>query len=295
MDIVLILLSTYNGEKYLREQIESLIAQEDIYIKILVRDDGSNDDTLLILQEYKDKGVLDFYTGGNLKPARSFMELIFKAPEADYYALCDQDDVWDKHKVSVAVKKLKCQIKPALYYCAMNIVDQNLNKYGYYFREESKSKSLEYSCLFGDEIAGCTMVLNKKLMKAIRIYNPGFITMHDGWIHRICLCVNGEVIGDSNAYIQYRQHGRNTVGMNKRSLSQQYEKWRRKEKKLSKLANEMRIGYGKCSKDLYEKLCVISQADKMTNKFKIVSMGIKCNSSRKEIAKLILKLIRGSF
>lgn len=77
MKNVLVILSTYNGEKYLREQIESVLKQENVKISILVRDDGSTDNTCNILEEYEKKGLLRWYTGKNLKPAKSFIDLFF--------------------------------------------------------------------------------------------------------------------------------------------------------------------------------------------------------------------------
>lgn len=98
----LILLSTYNGEKYLPELLESVLAQKDIYVDILARDDGSTDKTVEILKKYDRVKV---YGGNNLKPAKSFLDLIWKADiNYDYYALCDQDDVWKEEKIISAVK-----------------------------------------------------------------------------------------------------------------------------------------------------------------------------------------------
>ena len=93
MSKILILMSTYNGEKYLREQIESIRNQtikEDI--EILVRDDGSKDGTLEILEEYAEIGTLQFIRGKNIGSAQSFHELLRIAPKYDYYAFADQDD-----------------------------------------------------------------------------------------------------------------------------------------------------------------------------------------------------------
>ena len=76
MKKVLVLLSTYNGEKYLKEQIDSVLAQKNTDVSILVRDDGSTDKTLEILEKYKKDGKLEWYTGKNLKPAKSFLNLV---------------------------------------------------------------------------------------------------------------------------------------------------------------------------------------------------------------------------
>lgn len=120
----LILLSTYNGEKYLPELLESVLAQKDIYVDILARDDGSTDKTVEILKKYDRVKV---YGGNNLKPAKSFLDLIWKADiNYDYYALCDQDDVWKEEKIISAVKCIENIDKPALYSSAVEVVDKDL-------------------------------------------------------------------------------------------------------------------------------------------------------------------------
>lgn len=243
---VVVLMSTYNGEEYLHEQLDSVFSQEGVEVNVIVRDDGSTDKTLFILQEYEKKKPLKFYTGENLKPAKSFMDLVYNAPDAEYYALCDQDDVWVQGKLKAAVDFLETCDNPALYYHGMNLVDKELNRYGYYFRKQENAKSMEFSCLYGDEIAGCTMVFNGELLNAIRAYKPSFITMHDGWIHRVCLCVHGSIYGDETAYINYRQHGNNAVGMQQRKILNQFSEMKKKECRFSKLAKEMLKGYGNC-------------------------------------------------
>ena len=98
-------MSTFNGEKYLQEQLNSLFNQENIKLDILVRDDNSTDKTKEIL----DRNHIKWYTGKNLKPAKSFFDLIKKSGDFEYYAFCDQDDVWDNKKLYIAIKKLeKC-------------------------------------------------------------------------------------------------------------------------------------------------------------------------------------------
>lgn len=116
---VCVLMSTYNGGKYLQEQIDSLIGQADVNLTVLVRDDGSSDSTTVILERYKQKGVLDWYPGENIGSARSFLDLVSRAPYCDYYALCDQDDYWFPEKLSVAISRLEQtdSSKSALYFC----------------------------------------------------------------------------------------------------------------------------------------------------------------------------------
>lgn len=95
MKTVSVLLSTYNGEKYLREQLDSLLVQQGVDLRIIARDDGSKDTTVEILKEYAGKDTrVSFFEGKNVGPAQSFFDLIMKSPDSDYYAFCDQDDVW---------------------------------------------------------------------------------------------------------------------------------------------------------------------------------------------------------
>ena len=107
MKSIQVLLSTYNGARYLREQLDSLLSQENVDIKILVRDDGSTDDTIKILNEYQNRGLLAWYTGPNMRPAKSFLNLLIQSPESEVYAFCDQDDVWKPEKMYMAVCQLK--------------------------------------------------------------------------------------------------------------------------------------------------------------------------------------------
>lgn len=127
MKKVQVLLSTYNGEKYLKEQIESILKQKEVDIHLLVRDDGSSDSTIKILEEISNKNKkITFYKGKNIGPARSFMELLKKSEEADYYSFADQDDIWEENKIISAINKLKNTNEPELYLSALGIVNEKL-------------------------------------------------------------------------------------------------------------------------------------------------------------------------
>lgn len=214
MDKVVVLLSSYNGEKYIREQLDSILAQEEIIPMIIVRDDGSTDKTCSILDEYQQQGNLTWYNGENLKPARSFIHLIQNAPECQYYALCDQDDFWMKDKLKIAISKLReCNAeKPALYYGCPRLVDAELNLLPIYKGALQRMTDFN-SMLINSNATGCTMVFNKKLLDIVKQSNPDFIYMHDAWIHKICIINNGTLLFDEDVHILYRQHGNNVVGI----------------------------------------------------------------------------------
>lgn len=213
MKQVAVLMSTYNGEKYITTQIESVLNQTGVNIKLLVRDDGSTDKTISILKQYEKEGKLNWYTGENLKPAKSFMNLIKNAPDADYYAFSDQDDYWKPEKLSRAVNILNTfdLNKPALYYSNTTLVDKNL--------KELKDKPAQRGpftkvgqVVIGSNATGCTMCFNKELLKMVQKYEPSYQIMHDGWVHKICVVTGGNVFFDKKSYILYRQHDNNVVG-----------------------------------------------------------------------------------
>lgn len=211
---VLILMSTYNGEKYIETQIESLLKQKSVQLDILVRDDGSKDNTTAILDKYQQAGVLKWYTGENLRPAKSFLHLLYNCPgDYDYYAFCDQDDYWLPEKMISAVNKMSDTSDiPAMYYCDLQIVDSSLEP----IRKTSNFQKgiCIPQMLLAYCIPGCSMVMNRKLHDIIikHLPDPDTVTMHDCWVYYICTYIGGRIIGDNNCLIQYRQHGKNAVG-----------------------------------------------------------------------------------
>jgi rhamnosyltransferase len=215
---VQILLSTYNGEKYLYEQIDSLLKQEDVSINILVRDDESSDNTVKILEKYQSKGLLTWYVGKNLGPAKSFMDLISKASNADYYAFCDQDDIWLQKKLKASIEFLSCLEKdiPGLYFSNTTMVNSDL--------KSLPSPAIRGLFTFGESLIrnsaiGCTVVFNARLLYYLKLYVPQYLIMHDYWAYQICLALGGKIYYDKNSYIKYRQHGYNVVGGKETFLS----------------------------------------------------------------------------
>lgn len=210
---ILVLMSTFNGGKYLQEQLDSLYRQT-VPIDILVRDDGSTDGTLKILEKNARLGKLQWYTGENLKPAKSFWDMVQTAPEADYYAFCDQDDVWNKDKVERAVGKMNDvdNLNQAILYCSnVMIVDKDLNpirvmKQGTAYTDFAHS--LIYSLA-----PGCTMVFNDIARREMKKYdmNREFEIIHDWLAHKI-VSMLGTVVYDSEPTMLYRQHGDNVIG-----------------------------------------------------------------------------------
>ncbi len=217
MDRVLILLATYNGEKYLKEQLDSIFAQEGVRVAVLARDDGSTDRTQDILEEYSGRYDLQWYTGEHMSAKKGFYDLMKHGIGMDYefYAFSDQDDVWDPDKLKVAVDAIRDGEKPALYYCGQRLVDEHMN----FLADHDLNSERRLTARFIlSDFAGCTGVFNRKLLKEVTDYEPGHMLMHDTWILKVCLGVGGNVVIDPKPHMNYRQHGGNTLGL-ERSLS----------------------------------------------------------------------------
>ena len=213
---VIVLLSSYNGEKYIREQLDSLVAQQLQPYRIIVRDDGSKDDTQAILEEYASKyPFIRYYTGENKGVARSFWDLIENTEEGDYYALCDQDDVWFPDKLSRAVECLKQEDNnmPLLYCSKYTLTDKDLNPL-----DSDVSPLYNFSdfphALIYHTAPGCTFVFNEVARKQVVRYdvNKEYCLIHDAIIHKV-VTLYGKMILDQESHMYYRQHGDNQIGM----------------------------------------------------------------------------------
>ena len=211
---VTVLMSTYNGEKFLKEQLNSIFNQTGLRIHLIVRDDCSTDSTVKILKEYQSKhdGMQIIEGKKNLKPCASFFELICNNIESDYFALSDQDDVWDPNKLICAISKLDKldNSKPALYFSNLKIVDEN-NKIFRNLHSVPKNVNNRYESLVLPAATGCTMVYNKKLAEIARSIRPKKFSMHDTWLYMVAMFF-GNVVYDFMPHINYRQHGDNVIG-----------------------------------------------------------------------------------
>ena len=276
MRTVTVLISTYNGEKYLVEQLISIRNQMGVNTRIIVRDAGSSDNTCRILDEWQGKGYLTWYKGNNLKSARSFLDLLNNSGDSDYYAFCDQDDFWLEDKLISGIQKLEKHLnkKPSLYFSNYQMVDSNLNKIETPLRKKMYSDI--YHSIVSNEVTGCTLIINKALRDIVNRYSPQFISMHDDWIYNICISIGGIIIFDAVPHILYRQHSNNVVGgikdsfmkKNKTRLSKLVIKG---EHLRSKLARELICGYAnQMSEEILNELTLITNNNVFKNRLKIL-------------------------
>ena len=212
MRTVLVLMSSYNGEKFIEEQIDSILNQRGVNVNLLIRDDGSKDSTPAILEGYKKRGLLDYYIGENIGWRASFMDLVSKAPQSEYYAFSDQDDHWKDNKLRVGVETLEAKPSGPKLYMSNVIYWKDGEEKGLSMPLEIRT-DLYYTSLFCDAF-GCTMVFNKELMDIVKANQPKIIVAHDVWFYELA-AVLGVLYYDGSSYIQYRQHDNNQLGYDK--------------------------------------------------------------------------------
>ena len=217
-----ILLATYNGEKYIKEQIDSILNQNYKDIRLIISDDCSKDTTIQILKEYeqKDKRIELYIQPQNLGVVKN-IEFMLQQVENPYYMLADQDDVWLPEKVEKSLEKLK-QENADLVFGDLEVVDQELktiySSFGDYMllnRKINKYINSDRLNYLYNCVTGCTILAKKETIeKILPLPQKSKYVIHDYWMG-IMVSLNGKVAYISEKYIKYRQHGNNQVGTNK--------------------------------------------------------------------------------
>jgi glycosyltransferase involved in cell wall biosynthesis len=211
MDNVAVLLSTYNGAKYLKEQIKSLENQRKVKLKLFIIDDNSEDNSLeffnftkLPYQIYENKGYAN--------PSKNYAKLIELVPDNfDYYCFCDQDDVWLKNKIIYSIfyiKKKNCSVLGSRTF----LTDKYLNIYGTSpnFKKNKNFKNALVQSVTG----GNTMIWTNKFHKIINKLELSRSVSHDWTIYQICTMLNLKFYYLKKPLVLYRQHEKNNIGSN---------------------------------------------------------------------------------
>ncbi len=204
--LVEVLMSTFNGARFLPEQIASIQAQTHPAVRLVVRDDGSTDGTVGVLADLD----VPMDQGQNLGVPRAFFQMLDASGEADFYSLADQDDVWEADKLARAVAALSGVDGPALYCARVMVTDEQLRPL---YPHELPRRGPSFANALVQNIAlGCTIVLNRAARDLVRERWPAECVMHDAWLYLV-IAGCGTVVYDEQVVVQYRQHGGNTVGM----------------------------------------------------------------------------------
>ena len=225
-----VLLATYNGERFLREQIDSILTQDYVNLRVLARDDGSSDATVSILNEYAARLPSRFRvmppSQGTGSPKDNFL-LLMRASSAQYICFSDQDDVWLSDKVSrtkQAMDELESRWgadAPLLVFTDARVVDDQLRTLheSFWAHEKIEPDRIHHlPLLLGRSVVtGCTMLLNRPLLE-LSFAMPSEASMHDRWIGLLA-CTIGKACAVKAQTLLYRQHDRNVAGIGKKTVS----------------------------------------------------------------------------
>jgi len=222
--LVAILLCTYNGARFLAEQLDSLQAQAHQNWVVIASDDASTDQTLEILQQYQAKwpsGKLTIRSGPQKGFCQNFLSLACDPNiRADYYAFCDQDDVWLPSKLSAALENT-CnyeEVNQPYVYCGRTIyINKNLKYVGWspLFCFPRTFRNALIQSIAG----GNTMVFNAKAKELLEYVGVIAHPSHDWWLYQLTTGVGGVVFYDSEPQVLYRQHKHALVGKNNTVLA----------------------------------------------------------------------------
>lgn len=231
--IVDILMSTYNGEKYIEEQINSLLAQSYTNWNLIIRDDYSSDNTIQIVEkfqkQYPQKISIIKDNLKNLGINQSFFVLMQNS-RADYLMFCDQDDFWLPDKIKLTLEEiLKIEKNnhsinhPALIFSDLKVVNENLKIIVESFWQimsinPNNAKQIN-KIIVRNSVTGCTMMINKPLKNMIEKI-PQAALIHDWWITLVA-CLFAQISYINQPTILYRQHNNNVMGLGKKSKIKQ--------------------------------------------------------------------------
>ena len=208
-------MSSFNGEKYIEEQIKTILSQKGEEVDLYINDDGSTDNTVKIIKSFNSKNIFltqikydNFY--------ESFLNTLLNVPDNyEYYAFSDQDDIWNEKKIEKAISFIKVSKNKAgaLYGSRTLITDA----YGKILTKGKKNifKPSFANCLVQNMFPGNTMVFTQEVKNLIRkCGNFKFAISHDWYIYIVSAANGVDLMLDNNAYIKYRQHGDNAIGEN---------------------------------------------------------------------------------
>lgn len=213
--MISVCIATYNGERFIKQQIDSILKQIGPNDEIVISDDHSTDNTIDIIKNYKDPRIKIFYNDTNKKSVILNFENALKHSEGDYIFLCDQDDIWDETKISTFLLYFRSNKDIYLYLSDLYIINENgeINKKEF-FHEAMKLNLL--SQILKNNFIGCSMAFKKELKKYILPF-PNNIEIHDWWIG-LCAILFFKVGFIDKKLLFYRRHNANVTSGERRSL-----------------------------------------------------------------------------
>ncbi len=215
---ILVMMGTYNGEKYVAQQIDSILKQQNVEVQLLISDDGSTDATCNICADYANRYTNVYFRQNkkNKGPAKNFMDMLYEADisQHSFFAFADQDDYWLPEKLCMAISCIHASGEgPRLYYSDVCNTDADLGNGRREFEAFVPFANSFKLLLTVNWASGCTMVFNQDFAEFISKYEPEeWPRIHDGWMHLVALACGYAVSDLSHSYIKRRITGNNEVG-----------------------------------------------------------------------------------
>lgn len=302
------MMATYNGAHYLEEQIDSILAQKDVDVTLLIGDDLSTDETAAICHRYeaRDKRVRFKVNAERLGVGLNFMRMVYEASgDYDFYAFSDQDDVWLENKLVVAVRTIEKSLAdghirsvegfgyPALYCSDLCNVDADLSNPRKELQELSPDAELRATPLIRNYYSGCTMVFNRDFLNLARRYRYDNLSrIHDAFSYCLAYYCGTAVVDSDNALILRRISGSNVEG--EVTLNRDYKKaspsrvLEKSERKMTAFAKMLLDDFGDLMSDgdrrLIESFC--SYGDSLSSRIQwALSRDYQCLSWRDSLLK----------
>lgn len=299
---VLVLLAAYNGEKYLAEQMDSVLAQEgDFDLTLRIRDDGSRDGTAALLASYAARfpEKVEVLSGENLGYNACFFALIDSAEGYDFVALCDQDDKWMSGKIQAAVKALEGIKGPALYACPSLMTDDSLQPRG--TTRLKKRPITPANALIQNICPGHNQLMNRSLLELVqKPRDVSRIYVYDLWIANLA-ALYGTIVFDPEPRTWYRQHGGNELGTSGSALGKLLKAGQRSlageghknQKQMAYFAEQNREALEALG--LNKKVQELLQADSFGKRLRFISSCPFYRQSRLETAAFKLAVLLGKY
>jgi len=226
MEVINVLLATYNGEKYIDEQIESLMQQTRAPDKIIISDDGSSDSTCYKLEQWSKKfpHLIEIQQNRSFSNGHtgnfSYLCELAKKSNGDYFLFCDQDDVWDVNKIKIQLSACLAEEKkygssePVLVHSDLKVVDSSLNEMAasfFNFQGLPGAQTHDFpKFLIQNNVTGCATLINRALLEASSPL-PKEVVVHDWWFALVAKLL-GRLVFIDESLIAYRQHSENAIG-----------------------------------------------------------------------------------
>lgn len=301
------MMSTYNGERFLRTQLDSILNQTGVDIHLLVRDDGSTDGSLDILREYsREDGRITVLEEDNRGAIRSFYRLMDYAArqysDFSYFAFSDQDDYWYPDKLSRAISMNSNHSVNYFYHSCYEVVDAELNEQ--FKSSASNTKGTLGEALISNYAIGCSEVFTYKVLEQsasicdYSLEDKKYYPYHDLWVYLVALATKADVVFDDYCGLKYRQHGHNVIGTGRSKMETRKAQFRN-----LMTARNLKSGFARILLDLLhvdedvreELVKVATYRSSLRGRISLASdKNFRTESREKNIA-FILSVLGGSF